>query len=106
MIEPQSLYTLDAAVAESMAGHRPVLLNLLDGFIDAGQVGRTLVSTILEHCEHEVLATFDHDQLHDYRSRRPMIVFDTNRYSELTEVHVLLHKVTDPHGEVFLLLEG
>ncbi|MFX4270919.1 PAC2 family protein [Propionibacteriaceae bacterium Y1685] len=106
MIDPLSLYSLDAAVAESMAGRRPVLLNLLDGFVDAGQVGRTITSTILENCEHEVLATFDHDQLHDYRSRRPTIVFDSNRFTELTEVHVLLHKVTDSHGEVFLLLEG
>ena len=71
------LFTVNESVAESLTGHRPVLLNLLDGFVDGGQVIKTISETVLEHCEHEPLVVFDHDQVHDYRSRRPLITFDT-----------------------------
>lgn len=103
---PEGICTVNDTVAEGLVGRQPVLLNLLDGFVDAGQVSRTIVDSILEHCEHEELAVFDHDQFHDYRSRRPLITFDTNRFTELAAVKVALHRVTDPRGEVFLLLEG
>lgn len=100
------LYRVDDEVAATLAGHRPVLLNLLDGFVDAGQVTRAVTEAVLAGCEHTPLAVFDHDQFHDYRSRRPLITFDTNRFTDLTEIAVVLHKVTDAHGESFLLLDG
>lgn len=103
---PEGICTVDDTVAEGLADRQPVLLNLLDGFVDAGQVTRTIADAILADCEHQELAVFDHDQFHDYRSRRPLITFDTNRFTELAEVRVVLHRVTDPRGEVFLLLEG
>lgn len=102
----QPLFTVDESVAESLAGHRPVLVNLLDGFVDGGQVIRTTSGAILEHLTHEPLVTFDHDQLHDYRSRRPTMVFDANRYVSAEQISIILHKVTDPLGEEFLLLAG
>ncbi|MFW6599820.1 proteasome assembly chaperone family protein [Propionibacteriaceae bacterium Y2011] len=106
MTGPESLYRIEPEVAASLAGTRPVLLNLLEGFVDAGQVSRSLVSTMLTECEHETLAVFDHDKFHDYRSRRPVITFDTNRFTDVDDIHVLLHRMTDAHGESFLLLEG
>jgi len=106
MSEPRQLYRVDDEVAATLDGRRPVLLNLLDGFVDAGQVTRAVTEAVLAGCEHEPLVVFDHDQFHDYRSRRPMITFDTNRFTDLAEVAVVLHKVTDAQGEVFLLLDG
>lgn len=106
MGEPRSLYEVDDEVAATLEGRRPVLLNLLDGFVDAGQVTRAVTEAVLAGCEHEPLAVFDHDQFHDYRSRRPLITFDTNRFTELADVSVILHKVTDARGEIFLLLSG
>ncbi len=102
----QPLFTVDESVAESLTDHRPVLLNLLEGFVDGGQVIRTTSDAILEHFVHEPLVTFDHDQLHDYRSRRPTMVFDANRYISVDNISVVMHKVTDPHGEQFLMLAG
>ena len=106
MMDPADLYTVDEAVAATLAGAHPVLITQLDGFVDAGQAGRMLSAHLLEHLEHEVLAEFDHDQLHDYRSRRPAMIFDTDRWKSYADLHLRLHRVVDEQGEVFLLLSG
>ncbi|MBA8795395.1 hypothetical protein FHX74_003031 [Friedmanniella endophytica] len=106
MLDPRQLYTLREDVAARMAGHRPVLLHQLDGFVDAGAAGRGLSAHLLEHLDHEVLAVFDHDQLHDYRSRRPAMTFDTDQWRSYADLELKLHRMTDRQGEVFLLLTG
>src|SRR5829696_822963 len=106
MLDPRLLYTLDEGVSAKLKEHRPVLIQQLDGFVDAGQAGRRFSAHLLEQLEHEVLAEFDHDQLHDYRSRRPAMVFDTNQWKSYADLHLRLHRVVDEHGEVFLLLSG
>jgi hypothetical protein len=53
-----------------------VLVHALTGFVDAGQAGHVAVAHVLAHLEHRVVATFDIDQLLDYRSRRPMMTFE------------------------------
>ncbi|SDS34138.1 Predicted ATP-dependent carboligase, ATP-grasp superfamily [Friedmanniella luteola] len=106
MMDPADLYTVDEAVVAKMAQAHPVLITQLDGFVDAGQAGRLLSAHLLEHLDHEVLAEFDHDQLHDYRSRRPAMIFDTDRWKSYADLHLRLHRVVDEQGEVFLLLSG
>lgn len=106
MLDPRLLYTLDEAVVASLADAHPVLIQQLDGFVDAGGAGRQLTSHVLEHLDHQVVATFDHDQLHDYRSRRPAMVFDTNQWKSYADLHLRLYRVVDEQGEVFLLLSG
>jgi len=106
MMDPADLYTVDEAVAAKLAQAHPVLITQLDGFVDAGQAGRMLSAHLLEHLEHEVLAEFDHDQLHDYRSRRPAMIFDTDSWKSYADLHLRLHRVVDEQGEVFLLLSG
>ena len=106
MLDPGALYTIEQDVWDSLAGTRPVLIHLLEGYVDAGQVGRQLSQHLLSDFDHELLVTFDHDQLHDYRSRRPQMVFDTNTWAALTDYRLAIHKATDASGEVFLLLTG
>jgi predicted ATP-grasp superfamily ATP-dependent carboligase len=106
MMDPRLLYTLDESVKAKLKEHRPVLVHQLDGFVDAGQAGRLLSAHLLEQLDHEVLAEFDHDQLHDYRSRRPAMIFDTNRWKSYANLHLRLYRVVDEQGEVFLLLAG
>ncbi len=105
-MDPRLLYTLNEDVLAKLKEHRPVLVHQLDGFVDAGQAGRLFASHLLTQLDHEVLAEFDHDQLHDYRSRRPAMVFDTNQWKSYADVHLRLYRMTDEHGEVFLLLTG
>ncbi len=104
--DPRGLYTLDEEVAAKLVGQRPVLVYQFDGFIDAGQTGRLFTAHVIEQLQHEVLATFDHDQLHDYRSRRPVMIFDTNQWKSYADLELRLYRVVDEHGEVFLLLTG
>lgn len=106
MLDPSSLYDLQADVAASAVGAHPALIHLFDGYIDAGSVTHSTAKYLLDSCDHEVLATFDHDQLHDYRSRRPQLVFDSNHWAELTDYSLVMHRMTDIEGKVFLLLSG
>ncbi|MFT4294634.1 MAG: PAC2 family protein [Micropruina sp.] len=106
MIDPRLLYTFDPEVWSSLDGARPVLIHLFEGYVDAASVNRSLAAHILKYCEHEVLAEFDHDQLHDYRSRRPQMVFDTNSWVSMKDFSLLLYRVTDALGVPFLLLAG
>jgi predicted ATP-grasp superfamily ATP-dependent carboligase len=106
MLDPRQLYTVHEDVLAGLAGHRPVLVHQLDGFVDAGQAGRLLTANLIEQLDSEVLAVFDHDQLHDYRSRRPAMIFDTNQWRSYADLQLRLLKMTDEQGEVFLLFSG
>jgi len=106
VIDPRLLYSLRDDVVATLTEHRPVLIHQLDGFVDAGQAGRLFSAHLLEHLEHEVVAEFDHDQLHDYRSRRPAMIFDTNQWKSYADLSLRLYRVVDEQGEVFLLLTG
>lgn len=106
MLDPRELYSVREDVADKLKEHRPVLIHQLDGFVDAGQAGRLFSAHLLEQLEHEVVVDFDHDQLHDYRSRRPAMLFDTSAWKSYADLHLQLHRVVDEQGEVFLLLTG
>lgn len=105
-MDPSELYTIDRDVEARLTNPDPVMIHLLGGFIDAGAVARQLVDHLLEVCEGEVLVTFDHDQLHDYRSRRPPMVFDTNTWAEVEQFELAIYLMKDAHGQQFLLFVG
>jgi len=106
VLDPRLLYTLREETVAKLSEARPVLIHQLDGFVDAGQAGRLFSAHLLERLDHEVVADFDHDQLHDYRSRRPAMLFDTNQWKSYADLHLRLYRVVDEQGEVFLLLTG
>ncbi|MGH4001940.1 MAG: PAC2 family protein [Pseudonocardiaceae bacterium] len=83
-----------------------VLVHALTGFVDAGQAGHVAVAHLLANLEHRVLATFDVDQLLDYRSRRPTMIFDGDRWAGYEKPELVLHEVRDSAGTMFLLLAG
>jgi predicted ATP-grasp superfamily ATP-dependent carboligase len=84
----------------------PVLLFSLGGFVDAGSAGRLLADHLVESLEHEVVATFDQDQLLDYRGRRPAMTFSRDHWSEYSDPVLLLYALRDQSGQDFLLLQG
>lgn len=83
-----------------------VLVVQLTGFIDAGHTGEILAKHVLDAHEHEVVGRFDVDQLLDYRGRRPVMVFDKDRWTSYDEPALLLHRVRADDGTAFLLLTG
>jgi hypothetical protein len=102
---PSDLYRFetDADLTERRPG---VLLALLGGFVDAGQVQGILRDHLLEGGDPEVVASFDVDQLVDYRSRRPAMVFDENRWVQYDDPSMLLHRLTDRDGQTYYVLAG
>lgn len=105
MTDPRSLYRLEPDVAERMQ-HAPLLLVALDGFIDAGQVRGRLVSHLLETYEHTVVASFEVDELVDYRGRRPLMTFSGDHWSSYDDPSLVLYRIVDDSGQPFLLLHG
>jgi predicted ATP-grasp superfamily ATP-dependent carboligase len=84
----------------------PVLVHSLSGFLDAGQAGRLAVEHLLGTLEHRVVATFDLDDLYDYRARRPAMTFLTDHFASVELPTLELVEVTDAAGVRFLLLHG
>jgi len=84
----------------------PVLLVSLGGFIDAGGAQRLMTEHVLATLKHTVVASFDLDQLFDYRARRPLMTFDRDRWSAYADPSLLLHRVVDSDGQAFLVLAG
>lgn len=85
---------------------RPVLLHGFGGFVDAGGGVRQASDHILATMEHELLATFDTDQLIDYRARRPRMTFVVDHFASVDLEQIALYEVVDPNGSRFLLLTG
>lgn len=84
----------------------PLLLMSLEGFLDAGQVRSSLADHLLHTLEHEVVATFEVDEFVDYRSRRPLMTFDSDHYTDYDDPSLVLYRMVDAAGEPFLLLHG
>ena len=104
-MDPSDLYSLEPSLDAAPA--RPgVLLVLLGGFVDAGQVQQTLGDHLLETGDPEVVASFEVDQLVDYRGRRPTMVFDATRWVEYDDPSMLVHRLTDRDGQTYYVLVG
>lgn len=86
--------------------HAPLLQLSIAGFIDAGGVRSQLAEHILGTLEHRVIASFDVDQLIDYRSRRPLMTFDSDHWAGIEDPSLILYRVLDADGSPFLFLHG
>ena len=105
MQDPSELYSFET---DTPLGdlHASVLLVSLGGFVDAGQTQQLLTDHILATLPHTLVASFDVDQLVDYRARRPAMTFDRDRWSSYADPTLLLYRVIDADGEPFLVLYG
>jgi hypothetical protein len=103
VLEPHGLYELadDVPALDS-----PVLIQALTGFVDAGSAIQLSREHLLEKLDGRVLATFDIDQLLDYRSRRPSMIFVEDHWESYEEPSLALHLLRDEVGTEFLLLAG
>jgi predicted ATP-grasp superfamily ATP-dependent carboligase len=103
VIDPQDLYQLADDVPEL---GRPVLIQALTGFVDAGSAGRLAREHLLTSLPGQVIATFDIDLLLDYRSRRPVMMFVEDHWESYEEPTLALHLLRDSSNTPFLLLAG
>ncbi|WP_369052999.1 proteasome assembly chaperone family protein [Kineococcus terrestris] len=103
MLDPAALYRLEPDVPRLV---EPPLVVALSGFVDAGAAVRQAVDHLLATRRHELVATFDVDQLHDYRARRPPMTFTGTTWSSYEPPQLRLLRVLDEDGSSFLLLTG
>lgn len=108
MLEPQEIYDVDeSAIATHLGDVRGiVMMHALGGFVDAGSVGEVSVEHLLGTFEVNRLVTFDVDQLLDYRSKRAVMTFSTDRWTDYDQPHLVIDHLKDAEGTSFLLLHG
>ncbi len=105
MLNPSELYRFETDLDPQQL-RASVMVVSLGGFMDAGHTQRLLTDHLLASNESTVVASFDADQLLDYRGRRPAMVFDTNRWVSYDDPCLALHRLVDRDGTPFLLLAG
>lgn len=101
--DPSELYVVEPDLPELAS---PVLIQALDGFVDAGSAKRLAREHLLSTHESRVVAMFDVDSLLDYRARRPLMTFDIDHWSDYADPQLALHLLHDAAGTPFLVLAG
>ena len=86
------------------------LVVTLHGFLDAGSAG-VIAGNHLESIgeragDGKVVATFDVDQFHDYRARRPAMSFVRDHYESYDAPRLVVRLYHDSAGTPYLLLRG
>ncbi|HEY9498033.1 MAG TPA: PAC2 family protein [Terrimesophilobacter sp.] len=104
MQDPSGLYELNLGVADVPKG-LPLVAGLT-GFADAGAAVSQFSEALLENLETRLVATFDNDELLDYRARRPTIYFDQDHLTNYQPSTLALRLARDEIGQQFLLLTG
>jgi hypothetical protein len=84
----------------------PVLVVVLEGWIDAGFAAAQALQVLLAQSESTTVATFDADTLLDFRARRPTLHLVDGVNTGLTWSTTELRHVRSPNGTDVLLLAG
>src|ERR1700751_5054363 len=87
-------------------GRGPVLVHALEGFSDAGHAIRLAATHLKAALDTELVASFAIDELLDYRSRRPLMTFKTDHFTDYDDPELSLYALHDSVGTRFLLLAG
>lgn len=106
MLDPLSLIRLNDEVVDDVSLQGRDLIIALDGHADAGHVLRQVRGTLLDELDARLVATFDADQLVNYRERRPQITFLGDHFTAYQRPRIELYALVDGLGTPFLLLTG
>ena len=106
--DQHQMYQLEipAPQLSSSDGSAPVLIHALEGFSDAGHAIRLAAEHLKGSLDSELVASFAIDDLLDYRSRRPLMTFKTDHFTQYEEPELNLYALRDSIGTPFLLLAG
>jgi predicted ATP-grasp superfamily ATP-dependent carboligase len=100
---PHELYELTDEAPEL---DRPVLVQALTGFVDAGSAAQLARHHLMSSLGATPIVRFDVDQLLDYRSRRPTMTFIEDHWDHYDEPVLAMYLLRDDSGTPFLLLTG
>ena len=106
--DQSGIYELEfpAPQLSSADGRGPVMIHALEGFSDAGHAIRLAAKHLKDSLDTELVASFAIDELLDYRSRRPLMTFKTDRFTQYEDPELSLYALHDGVGTPFLLLAG
>ncbi len=83
------------------------LVVALDGFLDAGSSAALAAQHLAALADGgSVVATFDVDQFHDYRARRPAVSFVRDHYEAYDAPRLVVRLLRDAGDTPYLLLHG
>jgi predicted ATP-grasp superfamily ATP-dependent carboligase len=85
---------------------RPVLVVCMEGWIDAGLAAGNALSHLIGSMPNELVATFDSDELIDYRARRPTLRIVNGVDKDLRWAEIRLQLATNRTGRSVLILNG
>jgi hypothetical protein len=102
-VAPEGLFTV-APDRPDTAGL--VLVEMLDGFIDAGGARRLAREQMTATGDAVPVVSFDADLLHDYRARRPPMMFVQDHWESYDAPQIAIVGLRDSAGSPYLLLHG
>ncbi|GAB2454805.1 PAC2 family protein [Nocardioides hungaricus] len=103
---PERLVHIVDDVPELDGLSAPTMVLALDGFLDAGNAAGRAVQHLVDLSDGRVVATFDVDELHDYRARRPPMSFVRDHYARYDAPRLVVRLLEDTGGTPYLLLHG
>lgn len=103
MLDPSELYELADELPEL---DQPVLVVAMSGFVDAAGATRIAAEHLTAEGDPLPVATFDADQLYDYRARRPAMLFVEDHWEGYEQPQIRVQALLDTAGTRFLLLDG
>lgn len=106
MRSPKKLISYQRDIETISRPSLPTLVHAFQGFVDAGAGVRLAAAHIRETCSTELIATFDSDELIDYRARRPRMTFSSDHFTGVDNPTLALTRVFDESGRDFFLLDG
>ena len=95
MRSPRKLLTFHTDPSTIAPPRVPTLVHAFQGFVDAGGGVRQAADHIRETCTTELVATFDSDELLDYRARRPRMTFSSDHFSAVESSRLEVNRVVD-----------
>jgi hypothetical protein len=102
---PRLVHIVDD-VPELDEGGPVTMVVVLEGFLDAGHAAALAAQHLQGLSEGPVVATFDVDQFHDYRARRPAMSFIRDHYEGYDAPRLVVRLLHDGGGTPYLLLHG
>jgi predicted ATP-grasp superfamily ATP-dependent carboligase len=85
---------------------RPILVVAMEGWVDAGLAASTATASLLAAMPNELIATFDSDELIDFRARRPTLRIVNGIDTELRWSAIRLFAATNRTGRSVVVLAG
>ena len=104
--EPERLVHIVDDVPELAGLSELAMVLVLDGFLDAGNAAAIAARHLVRESGGRVVATFEVDELHDYRARRPAMSFVRDHYEQYDAPRLVVRLLADDAGSPYLLMHG